>query len=392
MFNKFIAWFAKNPNKKFVLRSGSVISATIAKTRTTTFLNVINQQRSLRALLKFQKLDESVQKAFMKDVINGTSTSKLLARFDQLTMSNMERGFKRNPEIKAWFDKLPLDQRQYLTKQVDQGYMPFSAIQHDFRIRTKLDFYKSSDLSLVFNPHYTGINSAQRDVAMKNIASNYGLSIKQYFGGGNQGIAAELSNGQVLKITNNPDEVAGALLARSRTTGNKHLVISNIRPLRVNGQTTDYYVMTMDKVTTLTDIEKQYWQRNYGNFLNPRKSTADFYADLVKQYDEMYASKSASSSALKPSTIWGKLTTGGSKEEALAFWKKLKPQRDAIIKDFKKMKIYSNEAHTGNVGFDQYGRFKHFDFWIPTSGATRDQIQKRAYKWKPVSIDMKILK
>lgn len=392
MFNKFIAWFAKNPNKKFVLRNGSIVTATMAKTRTTTFLNMINQQRSLRALLRFQKLDDAVQKAFMKDVIIGVSNSKLLARFDQLTMSNIERGFKRNPEVKAWFDKLPLDQRQYLTKQVDQGHLPFERIKTEFRTGTKLDFYNSTDLSLIFNPHYTGVNVGQRTIAMQNIASSFGLSIKQLFGGGNQGIAAELSNGQVLKITNNPDEVIGALLAKQRTTGTNHLVVSNIRPLRVNKQTTDYYVMTMNKVNTLTDIEKQYWQRNYGNFLNPRRSTADFYADLVKQYDEMYASKSAASSVLQPSTMWGKLTIGGSKEEALAFWQKLKPQRDAIIKDFKKMKIHSSEAHTGNVGFDANGRFKHFDFWIPSANTSRELVQKKAYKWKPVSIDIKTFK
>lgn len=363
MFQKLLQWLFKNPGKQIIVKSGQRISSVLAKQRMDAWMRLMRTNNiSTREVIIFQNLDKATKKAFSNEIISGTSPSKLLQKFRWLTSTPLERGLKKHPEMQKWWDSLSSHARSQYQYNVNSKKMSFEQLRDKFRFDTIVNFSERSSLATIFNPHASNIRN--RNIIAGDIADQQGLSIKQYFSGGNQGIAAETSDGRILKITKNPDEVAAALAARGKT-GNKHLVISNVRPLRFNGKTSEWYVLNMNKVTTLTPDEQTFWRPYYGEFLGSYTTKKDFATRI----------KSAADGFFNPAQ----------KQEFLDFWNRLIPQRDRIVSDFKKMNIQTYEAHPGNVGFDQYGQFKHFDFWVPSN---QSKVSQRAYASKPINIDL----
>ena len=363
MFQKLVQWLFKNPGKQIIVKSGQRISSVLAKQRMDAWMRLMRTNNiSTREVIIFQNLDKATKKAFSNEIISGTSPSKLLQKFRWLTSTPLERGLKKHPEMQKWWDSLPIADRQAWQSSINSKQLPFEQLKRHYIYNSRVAYYETDVLRYIFDPHTSNIHN--RNIIANDIAKQQGLSLKKYFSGGNQGIAAETSDGRILKLTKNPDEVAAALAARGKT-GNKHLVISSVRPLRFNGNTSEWYVLNMNKVTTLTPVEQTFWRPYYNKFLNPNTIKKEFVATIKQDAD--------------------RLPDPSQKQEFLDFWNRFIPQRDRIVSDFKKMNIATYEAHPGNVGFDQYGQFKHFDFWVP---GNQSKVQSRAYRNKPINIDL----
>jgi len=176
----------------------------------------------------------------------------------------------------------------------------------------------------------------------KKIAKQLGYNSVKYIGQGNFGLAYDVGDGKILKITTDKSEAANANRLRKKPI-TKHIInYYDVRAIN-NPRNRDYYSIVMDAVTPLNNQNyRLFYADIYRRFLDPNLSDKKVF-DHVFEYLERYETEDYF-------------------DECLNFYKKkLAPQRQSILKEFKKYGIPTNDAHSSNVGFDDEGNFVYFD-------------------------------
>lgn len=279
--------------------------------------------------------------------------------------SNFDKFLIREPEFAKWFNTLDKKSQSVYRYRIGYGTSTFEELKDVWRKSTKLSGSDEKTLEQLLSPYRelvpNNITIAEMDIQEKlffEIADELGSSVEKILGSGSQGFALKTTNGRVIKITKNPVEVGAALRARGRTTGRKHISISNVYPLRINGQTTKWYILEMDFLTTLDRNQSHWWTNLRGDFLMKEISNSEFLEKATKFELNPY------------NNIKG----------SLEFWKNLIKQRKDIIKNIQKLKLNKFEIHSGNVGFDKYGNFTVFDYWTLGPAGRATNPEKWAYQ------------
>ena len=219
------------------------------------------------------------------------------------------------------------------------------------------------------NPFYT--IDQNRDA----VAYAFGETITGILSAGNNGMVYELASGKLMKITPDTSEVA-AVMKLKRLPKMRHMIsyydVRNITNLfkrrevqkepwktydpnadyKTEYETvpvTDFYAIIMNRVTPLNDEQKMAWKEHYEYFLEENDSLEEFFRNIYISDYPYYVKE---------------------------FWRKVFPQRAQIQRDFKRAGINIYEAHSKNIGIDQFGQLVHFDPWIAGSGWNKPTIKK----------------
>lgn len=179
---------------------------------------------------------------------------------------------------------------------------------------------------------------------IKKIAKQLGYGDAKYIGEGTYGMAYDVGDDKILKITNDVSEAGNANKLRRKPI-TKHIInYYDVRVVRIGDE--KYYSIAMDKVQPITDKEhKLFYSDIYKKYFDPTISDKDVF-NYVLDYLEKYETEEYF-------------------DDSLRFYKeKLEPQRQSILKEFKKYGIPTNDAHVGNVGFDDEGNFVYFDIGV----------------------------
>jgi hypothetical protein len=295
--------------------------------------------------------------------------------------SKFDKFLIREPEFAKWFNTLDTNtQKAYRTqinyeKDYGLGKLTLEELKSIWRNSTKLSRTETVSLEMLLDPGKGSLtnvklNNLIADVQEQlffRIADELGYSVEKILGPGAQGYAFKTTNNRVIKITQNLTEVGAALRARGRTAGRKHLSISNVYPLRINGKTTKWYILEMDFLTTLNRDQSHWWTNLRQDFLNNEISDLEFLKIANKFESNPF------------NNIKG----------SLEFWKPLIKQRKNIIKNVNKMKLNKFEIHGGNVGFDKYGNFTAFDYWTLGPAGKATNPEKWAYQnARPRNVEM----
>ena len=296
--------------------------------------------------------------------------------------SSFDKFLVREPELAKWFNTLDTNAQSTYRTQISSGKSTLEELKAVWRKATELSRTEDISLDMLLAPGKGSFTDAttnnivadlQEQLFFK-IADELGLSVEKILGSGAQGYAFKTTSEKVVKISSNINEIAAALRSRGRTSGKKHLSISNVYPLRVNGKTTQWYILEMDYLTTLTREQQQWWEAYRRSFLNDGVIVSDkelldniISGKYKKEYQKIFPNRQISTT----------LEAG-----ELEFWKKLIKQRKDIVKNVEKMKLAKFEIHQGNVGFDKYGNFTVFDYWTLKTYGTGQKwnIQKWAYQ------------
>lgn len=174
---------------------------------------------------------------------------------------------------------------------------------------------------------------------IKKIAKQLGYGDAKYIGEGTFGMAYDVGDDKILKITNDVSEAGNANKLRRKPI-TKHIInYYDVRVVRIGDE--KYYSIVMDKVQPITDRNnKLFYNDIYSDYLNPTISDKDMLK-FVLDYLEGYET-----------------------EDFRFYREKLEPQRQSVLKEFKKYGIPTGEAHVGNVGFDDEGNFVYFDIGV----------------------------
>lgn len=174
------------------------------------------------------------------------------------------------------------------------------------------------------------------DDYINQLARSMGETIKDRLGSGVNGTAYETTSGNVLKLTGDPAEVALATRLRTKRLY-KHIVnVMAVRPV----QNSDDYVILMNKVTPFNSEEHRLWNYISRRYFDRSFTDKQFLAWVDNQPEQT-----------------------GSYKMDLDFINKIVQQRRGVLRDFSELRIYSYEAHAGNVGWNQQGNLVHFDAW-----------------------------
>ncbi|CAG7580830.1 MAG: hypothetical protein SLAVMIC_00571 [uncultured marine phage] len=170
---------------------------------------------------------------------------------------------------------------------------------------------------------------------VNEIAEKLGEEIEDVppLGCGTFGCAFALKSGKVMKLTSSVSEAKATNRIKKRSQ-RKHLVaIYDVRKIvqKIGEEKFPRYVIIQDLVYTLDEEEQDTFEYFKNEFYNDEISTKDFQE-----------------------SVW-------EENVGLTFMNKIIPQRDSILKDIENSGLYSHEAHSRNVGFDNYGTFKIFD-------------------------------
>ena len=172
---------------------------------------------------------------------------------------------------------------------------------------------------------------------IKQLALEMGETIVSSLGSGINGTAYETESGKVLKYTQDTYEVGLATRLRKKRLY-KHIInVYDVRPIE---NLAGSYLILMDKVSDWRDdINKaKQWEyiRNeyFGN-----KMTDKQLLEWIIQNDE------------------------SSIQFDMDFINKIIQQRSGIKRDFSELRIFSDEAHAGNMGWNKHGNLVHFDAW-----------------------------
>lgn len=187
------------------------------------------------------------------------------------------------------------------------------------------------------------------------IARHLGEKYKSVLGKGSYGVAFELDSGRVMKITTNTQEALQAQKQRNKSF--KHIVSAyDVRAIEHNSNEDRYdglYVITMDRVHALNDMQQSIWN--------------EFYSDLFDL------------SFIDDDVIRREMLAYSDGEES-KFIDLIIDQRNSIVAELKKAQVDMLEAHEENVGISDAGVIKIFDtapYWT---------ILKKL-KMKPVNIE-----
>ena len=308
-------------------------------------------------------------------IMNGEIT---IAQINKLVSETpFEKFLARQPELQKWFRSLPIKVQKMFRSQIDDGSKTMQSLAWEWRNMTRLPAGEKFAVEAALNPLYTGpgafkvsqlsnLVSNIRTEIVDGVAKSLGVSIEKSLGSGAQGYAFKTSAGRVIKITQNLNEIASAFKLSKRTMGRQHLAVSGVKAIRVNGKTTNWYVLSMDFITVLTDSQKGWWSFFGGQFLNPLMTN--------KQFLQLINTK-IQSKVLPP--------------DSLKFWQTLVNQRKTILQDVKRMSINTAEMHSGNVGFTKYGKFITYDYWSRAAVGVEAGVQRKVYQAsRPISVQV----
>jgi hypothetical protein len=174
------------------------------------------------------------------------------------------------------------------------------------------------------------------DNYINQLANGMGETIKSKLGSGANGTAYETTSGNVLKLTRDDYEVALASRLRTKRLY-KHIVnVLAVRPI----QNSDDYVILMNKVTPFNYEEQNLWNYVTSRYFN-RQFTDKQFLEWVDWQPER----------------------AGSYVMDLDFINKIVQQRRGVLRDFSELRIVWQEAHAGNMGWNQQGNLVHYDAW-----------------------------
>lgn len=190
---------------------------------------------------------------------------------------------------------------------------------------------------------------------INNIAKQLGYGSTKYVGSGNFGLVYDVGDGKLLKITTDRSEAINANKLRQKPM-TKHIInYYDVRRIK-NPKDEKYYSIVMDKVSPLNS-DYSFYSGIFKIFLNPDISDKDTF-DYVFDYLERYKSEEEF-------------------DKLLSFYKtKLQPQRQSILKEFKKYGVPVLDAHSNNVGFDIDGNFVFFDIGLQSMRGSMGKILK----------------
>ena len=196
------------------------------------------------------------------------------------------------------------------------------------------------------------------ELQIEDIAADVGESVGRRLGAAANGIAYKTKSGKVLKITGDYQEVAAAIRLRNRYSRPLHHVataygahlLTDFKYVNQQGRVitisdseddnSKYFLLVLPFVNVVSEEEGRYWDEIQFEF---------FDRSLSNEQVLNYAKRIFSPTQL---------------EIMIPFLNRVLPQRASILKDFDRAGIKSVEAHGGNIGFDDHGRFVHYDYWI----------------------------
>jgi hypothetical protein len=328
--------------------------------------------------MRFKKILDVLQKLFSKGgkLRNGKfiPPNPIAAK----RISSLQKLEQTNPRIWNSLAEKPLGDVSNIIKQIKTGKITTNDLTSNKKLSStgthviKTPATKNYSLIMhnIMDPYSKDKNTLK--MIANKVAKLKGETIQGEIMAGAEGIAIRTEKGRIIKFTKNPSEATSSMRARQRTTA-KHVVKPySVTNFTVNGQPTGYYVILMDEVTVLSSQERDIWNVIQSNFLESSYTNIDLLNKIKQQHDYNVFSSSNGQIPI---------------ENVMSFIKKILPQRKSIINDFKKLKIQSREAHSGNVGFDRNGRFKHFDFW---SGNAQEPMIKKISRGSSTNINLDI--
>ena len=172
---------------------------------------------------------------------------------------------------------------------------------------------------------------------IKKLALEMGETVTDAIGVGANGIAYETASGKVLKLTDDPAEVALATRLRTKRLY-KHIVnVYEVRPIE---NLNNNYIILMDRVTPFHLGEQNQWFYLRKEYFDRKKSNKDFSEWMASQPERT------------SNRIYDK-----------QFIEKITQQRTGLLRDFSELRIVWDEAHGGNMGWNRHGNLVHFDAW-----------------------------
>jgi hypothetical protein len=182
------------------------------------------------------------------------------------------------------------------------------------------------------------LNEATLPIDMiKKLALEMGETVTEAIGAGANGVAYATTSGKVVKLTNDPAEVALATRLRTKRLY-KHIVnVYDVRPIE---NLNDNYIIIMDRVTPFHIGEESQWFYIRKQYFDRKFSDKDFTEFIAAQ------PKQTSNRIIDPKFI-----------------EKITQQRTGVLRDFSELRIVWDEAHGGNMGWNRHGNLVHFDAW-----------------------------
>lgn len=172
---------------------------------------------------------------------------------------------------------------------------------------------------------------------IKKLALEMGETVTEAIGAGANGVAYATASGKIVKLTNDPAEVALATRLRTKRLY-KHIVnVYDVRPIE---NLNDNYIIIMDRVTPFHIGEESQWNAVRREYLDRKNSDKDFLTWVDYQPERT-----------------------SSRIIDLEFIKKITQQRTGLLRDFSELRIVWDEAHGGNMGWNRHGNLVHFDAW-----------------------------
>jgi hypothetical protein len=182
------------------------------------------------------------------------------------------------------------------------------------------------------------------------IASMLGETVSgAQLGEGAYGTAFPLASGKVMKITQDPEEVASAAHFRTRRKTPHIMSYYDARAISPRNGHNQFFVLTMDRVTPLTQWQQNLWDPHLY-----------FTATNTDAYVQDMIGRRASSM--------------NSPSQADEFIQRIVSQRAAVLRAVASFGVRTYEAHRGNVGFDAMGRLTIFDMWSTRSATSATQV------------------
>ena len=176
---------------------------------------------------------------------------------------------------------------------------------------------------------------------VKKLALEMGETVTDAIASGANGVAYATTSGKVLKLTNDPAEVALATRLRTKRLY-KHIInIYEVRPIEnLNGS----YIILMDLVTPFHDDESRQWMLVRKKYFDHNGKFSD--KDFLEWVKFNYQPERTFSSTID-----------------MEFINKITQQRTGLLRDFSELRIIWEEAHGGNMGWNRHGNLVHFDAW-----------------------------
>jgi hypothetical protein len=172
---------------------------------------------------------------------------------------------------------------------------------------------------------------------IKKLALEMGETVTEAIGVGANGIAYATTSGKVVKLTDDPAEVALATRLRTKRLY-KHIVnVYEVRPIE---NLNNNYIILMDTVTPFHLGEQNQWFYLRKEYFDRKKSDKDF-SEWISSQPERTSNR-----------IYDK-----------QFIEKITQQRTGLLRDFSELRIVWDEAHGGNMGWNRHGNLVHFDAW-----------------------------